>query len=224
MVRRMRRLLGSSLALLLVACGGPSPSPGGPTATESADAASPGASSEGDDVAELPAPGGEIPPGTYTRSAFAPRVTFELGPGWTAEQLAAGFFDVEQDAGSVDVIAVQFGQVVGHDSAQAAATAIAENVNLVVQSGPEEVALGGNSGIQVTVDTVDPPDTQPPVFRQVVSVAAGPLSIASGRRLQLTFVDTDAGVLAVLVGGSIRNWDATLEAVTPVLDSLTIEG
>lgn len=218
----MRRLLVSSLALVLVACAGPAPSPGAPTATETAEATTPEASSEGGEVAELPAPRSEIPPGTYTRSAFAPRVTFELGTGWTAEQLTAGFFDVEQDAGSVDVIAVQFGQVVGHDSAEEAAAAVAENVSLVVQAGPEEVVLGGRSGVQLTVDTVDPPDTQPPVFRQIVSVAAGPLSIASGRRLQLTFVDTDAGLLVVLVGGSIRSWDATLEAATPVLESLTI--
>jgi hypothetical protein len=224
MVRRMRRLIGSSLALLLVACAEPAPSPSAPTATETADAATPEASSEGDDVAELPAPRSEIPPGTYTRSAFAPRVMFELGSGWTAEQLAAGFFDVEQDAGSMDVIAIQFGQVVGHDSADEAAAVVADNLNLVVQSGPEEVALGGQEGIQLTVDTVDPPDTQPPIFRQVISVAAGPLSIASGRRLQLTFVDTGEGLIAVLVGGSIRRWDATLEAATPVLDSLTIEG
>lgn len=220
----MRRLIGSSLALLLVACAAPAPSPSTPTAAETADAATPEASSEGDDVAELPAPRSEIPPGTYTRSAFAPRVTFELGPGWTAEQLAAGFFDVEQDAGSVDVIAVQFGQVVGHDSAEEAAAAVAANVNLVVQAGPEEVVLGGQEGIQLTVDTVDPPETQPPVFRQVISVAAGPLSIASGRRLQLTFVDTEDGLLTVLVGGSIRSWEATLEAVSPVLESLTIGG
>lgn len=220
----MRRLIGSSLALLLVACAAPAPSPSTPTAAETADAATPEASSEGDDVAELPAPHSEIPPGTYTRSAFAPRVTFELGPGWTAEQLAAGFFDVEQDAGSVDVIAVQFGQVVGHDSAEEAAAAVAANVNLVVQAGPEEVVLGGQEGIQLTVDTVDPPETQPPVFRQVISVAAGPLSIASGRRLQLTFVDTEDGLLTVLVGGSIRSWEATLEAVSPVLESLTIGG
>lgn len=171
---------------------------------------------------ELGAPGAELAPGRYTRSGFAPPVTFELGPGWTAEQAAAGFFDVQQGAGTLDVVAVQFARVVGHETAAEAAEAVAQNATLTVIEGPDATTVGGTESIRLVVDTADPVDTQPPIFRQVLTVEAGPLSIASNRRLEVHLLDTDEGVLAVLVGGSIRGWEEAASVAAPVLASLRI--
>ena len=171
---------------------------------------------------ELADAGEVLSPGRYTRGGFEPRITFELGDGWTAEQVAAGFFDVQRDAGSLDVIAVQFARVVGFEAAPDAVAAVQANAQLHVVSGPEPVTVGGMEGTRITVETTDPVDSQPPIFRQVLTVGAGPLSIASGRRLQVDLVDTPDGLLAVLVGGSIRRWDETIAVTDPVLASLTI--
>src|SRR5262245_66616600 len=47
--------------------------------------------------------------GRYTRAGFEPRITFEVSDGaWAAVQLFDGFFDIQQDVGSPDVLAVQF--------------------------------------------------------------------------------------------------------------------
>ncbi len=47
-------------------------------------------------------------PGHYTRTGFSPRIRFEVDGPWHAVQLFDGFFDIQQDIGSPDVIAVQF--------------------------------------------------------------------------------------------------------------------
>jgi hypothetical protein len=141
--------------------------------------------------------------------------------GWTAEQSAPGFFDIEDEPGSLDVVAVQFGNLVGPETAEAAVAEIAARDNLTVTEAVP-IAVDGVTGLQVVVETTDPPDTDPPVFRQVMTVPPGPLSIASGRRLQATLLDMDGSVLAILVGGSIAEWDRALESSRPVLESVTI--
>jgi hypothetical protein len=172
-------------------------------------------------VAELGPARSELAPGRYTREGFEPRIVLEVGEGWTAQQVAPGFFDVERNPGSLDVIAVQFGTVVGAESAADAVADIASNAGLTM-SAPEMVEVGGVEGLRVVVETTDPADSDPPVFRQVLSVTAGPLSIASARRLEVTLLDVDGGVLAVLVGGSVAEWERTLRAARPVVDSVTI--
>jgi hypothetical protein len=204
----MRRIAGFCL-VLLTACSASAPIASVAPVTAQA-------------VRELGVAGETLAPGRYARAGFTPRVTFEVGPGWTAEQAAPGFFDVQRDAGTLDVIAVQFGQAVGHESADAAATAIATNEELRVVSGPESVTMAAFDGLRLVVDTADDPATEPPVFRQVLAVAAGPLAIASNRRLEITLLDTSDGLLAILVGGSIRRWDETLDAAAPILASVTI--
>jgi hypothetical protein len=106
---------------------------------------------------ELPAGTDPLAPGRYTRAAFRPLVTFELNTGWFVGSLASGFFDVQQQQGTPDVIAVQFGRVegvVGADSAvtaattaQAAAAAIGSNPRLAVL-GESESRLGGFERVQ----------------------------------------------------------------------------
>jgi hypothetical protein len=163
-----------------------------------------------------------LEPGRYTKAAFSPALSFEIGDGWSAAQSTRGFFDIQDDPGSLDVIAVQFANIPAFETADAAAASVEARASLVV-AGREEDEVGGLPAIQLEVETTDPADTEPPNFRDVISAALGPLAIASGRRLQLNLVDTPHGVLAVLVGGSIANWEATLEMVRPVLDSLVID-
>jgi hypothetical protein len=235
------------LGLLVVACGGPSavsfspeesshpcgfvpPSP--PPNLPSSGCATqpppterptttPTLSSTAATVQELPAPVDELAPGRYTKSAFLPAVTFEVGDGWTAQQSAPGFFDIEDDPGSLDVVAVQFANVVGPETADSAAAEIAARDDLSVTEAVP-IAIDGITGLRVVVETTDPADTDPPVFRQVMTVPAGPLSIGSGRRLEVTLLDMDGEVLAILVGGSIAEWERALELSRPVLDSVTI--
>jgi hypothetical protein len=55
-----------------------------------------------------------------------------------------------------------------------------------------------------------------------MTVPPGPLTIAPDRRLWVSFLDTDEGLLAVMVGGSVARWDEALAAAEPILESVTI--
>ena len=101
-----------------------------------------------------------LPAGRYTRAGFVPAITFELDGSWQAVQLANGFFDVQQDPGSQDVIAVQFARPIGifggsglsdPAGADAAMDALRTNTGLeVVESSDSRI--GGLDGAQVTVE------------------------------------------------------------------------
>ena len=196
------------------------------TATPAATAsASPGASR----IAALEVTGstGELAPGRYTRQGFEPRITFELDGPWQSVNATPGFFDVQQDVGSPDVISVQFGlpdrvaagplDGVAITTAEAAGATLASTSRLVtVESSSSRI--GGLTGFQITVENpADKADLTP-----VVRVTPGVLQIAPGRRLWCAFFDTPKGVLAILVGGSVAKWDEALAAAEPVLESVTI--
>ena len=167
-----------------------------------------------------------LAPGTYTRSGFEPRITFALdATDWYGVQLLTGFFDVQQDVGSPDVIAVQFarpstifgagGTEVQLTEASAAEAALRQNPGLTV-TGASPSTIGGLDGYVIEVEntTVD--------AARVMRVPPGPLSILKGRKLWIAVFDTASGVLAIMVGGSIAKWDATLLAAEPVLESIHI--
>lgn len=148
---------------------------------------------------------------------------FDIETGWTAEQAAPGFFDIEDDPGSLDVVAIQFANVVGPESAVEALDEIADQPNLKLTDPVDGDLVDGKVGIRFEVETTDPAGSDPPIFRPVLTVPAGPISIASGRRLQVTLLDVEGGVLAILVCGSIAQWERTLELANPVVESITIE-
>jgi hypothetical protein len=169
--------------------------------------------------------GGELAPGTYTNSGFEPRITFDVGEGWQGVQNASGFFDVQQDPDTPDVIAVQFGNVdavfgengssVEIDSAADAVPIIRENTNFeIIGESPSQIS--GLEGFTVEVENAVGRDVS------VVHVPAGPLAISPDRRLWVSFFDTPDGVLAVLVGGSVAKWEETLALAEPVLESVRI--
>lgn len=219
----MARTIGLIL-VLLTACSAAVSSPSEEPVTLSPDAGtpSPQPAPSTDGVLELGSAGEPLEPGRYTRNGFIPRITLELGDGWTAEQSAPGFFDIQRGAGTLDVVAVQFGRVTGHASGDDAVAAMTDNPQLSIVEGPEPTTVDGVDGARLVVDTADGPETQPPVFRPVLTVEAGPLSIASNRRLEVRLFDTSDGVLAILVGGSIRAWDEAVAAAQPILASVTI--
>ena len=240
----MQRILGAMLILLGAAACGPSPTPtsgataGAATATSGpasvAPTLAPGASmyvpsaTVGPAAAEL-VRGSELQPARYTRAAFTPRITFEVGPGWTAVQGSEGFFDIQQDVGSPDVIAVQFarpegfygagGALVPARTADAAADAIQANSAVkVVETSASRMA--GLEGIVVEVENPSGADGPAEIFE----VPPGPLAIDPGRRLWIAVFDTPEGLLAILVGGSVAKWEEALAAAEPVLETVTIGG
>jgi hypothetical protein len=175
-------------------------------------------------VADLIDTGQPLEAGRYTRTGFEPRIELELDGSWQAVQLFDGFFDVQQDVGTPDVIAVQFARpsrIDGADGAVEPADAadavelVSANPDLTVVESSES-RIGGLSGHQVTVGN------EGTAHARILLVPPGPLGIDPGRRLWMAFFDTDAGLLAVMVGGSTARWDETLAAAEPVLESVVI--
>lgn len=177
-----------------------------------------------DALMQIEATGEPLPAGRYTREGFEPRITFELDGTWQAVQLAEGFFDVQQDIGTPHVIAVQFARPLGVYGADAAVepTSAADAVDIlrgntdldVVESSPSRI--GGLDGEQITVANTGQ------AHYHVLHVGPGGLGIDPGRRLWIAFVDTDDGLLAIMVGGSTERWDEALAAAGPVLESIEI--
>jgi hypothetical protein len=162
-----------------------------------------------------------VEPGRYRREGFEPSFTIDVAAGWFAVQDVPGFFDLEREAGKLDVTAVQFARPSDLTSAADAADTIRARTGLVVD-GPTAIEVGGYPGIRLVVDAADP-DIEAQLFVPVLEIAVGPVSIASGRRLELRLVDTPAGLLAVLLGGSVRTWDLARSAAQPILDSIRFD-
>jgi hypothetical protein len=216
----MRRIaLLAGLALLLAACGNML-NPEGRTATPSPSPLPSG-------VANINNSGADpLAPGRYTRHDFAPRVTFDIGEQWFGRQVFEGFFDIQQGAADdPDVIAVQFARPLAVHGADgpteptdaADAVAILEtNPDLeVVETSSSQ--MGGLEGSQVTIENTGESGA---VF---MDLPPGTISLDAGRRLWIAFFDTDEGLLAIMVGGSIDGWDEALAAAEPVLESVDIE-
>lgn len=168
---------------------------------------------------------GELAPGTYTRSGFEPRVTFDVGEGWQGVQNGPGFFDVQRDPDSPDVIAVQFGNVdsvYGEDGTRVELNDAADATGIIrANSGLEIIGESPSlmSGLEgYTVEVENAADGDVPVLH----VPSGSLAISPERRLWISFFDTERGVLAVMVGGSVARWDESLAIAEPVLESVRI--
>jgi hypothetical protein len=219
----MGRMSTAVLALAMVvtaACEAPAPSEAAvdPTATQTASAAASATATE------LIASTTPLEAGRYTRSGFAPPLTFAVDDGWRAVQLFDGFFDVQQLVGTPDVIAVQFanvGGVYGADGPAAtsdpdsAVEILGTNAGLTVLETSES-RIGGLTGAQVTVENAGD------AHAEVIDVPPGPLGIDPGRRLWMAFFETDEGLLAIMVGGSVDRWDEALLTAEPVLESIRV--
>jgi hypothetical protein len=176
-------------------------------------------------VIELTTSPDPLPAGTYARTGFEPQITFELDGSWSGVQLLDGFFDVQQNVGSPDVIAVQFGlpsAVYGAGGASVAVTTAAEAAAALAENPALEIlgqngsGTGGLEGIATEVENAGDAHVG------VLVVAPGPLGIDPGRRLWIAFLDSADGLVAVMVGGSAARWDEALAVAEPVLDSVRI--
>jgi hypothetical protein len=222
----MRRLIPLAGLVLLTACGNLL-NPEGKTATPSPSPLPSG-------VANI-VPSGDEPlaPGRYARHDFAPRITFDLEGPWFGRQVYDGFFDIQQgDSSSPDVVAVQFGRpsaIVGANgeeeptNAADAAAILATNPDLIVVETSTS-QMGGLEGSQITVEnggevTADPAENAVEIMR----LPPGKIAINPDRRLWIAFFDTDEGLLSIMVGGSVDQWDEALATAEPVLDSVEIE-
>jgi hypothetical protein len=232
-----RPLAAALLAALVAAACQSAPPPATPGATPGATPATTAAASEpapsasaaasGIPAAEVTGSSGALAPGRYTRRGFEPRITFELDGPWHSVNAYHDFFDVQQDVGRLDVIAVQFAmpdqvaagplQAAPITSAEGAVSTLKSNSRLVtVESSASRI--GGLAGFQIMVENPSDEVALTPVTR----VSPGVLQIAPGRRLWCAFFDTPSGVLVILVGGSVAKWDEALAAAEPVLESVTI--
>ena len=162
--------------------------------------------------------GAALPPGSYTKADFTPQPTFRIGRGWHMGHDLAGFFDVQQKQDTLDVIAVQFARPYGADSANAVIRELKTTSGLkVTDRGRSTIA--GRPAREIQVDSRNAHLT-PARYTPIFSTAAGSLYIGSGRRLLVDFVETHGALVAVLVGGSVRNWAATMHATQPVVRSI----
>jgi hypothetical protein len=223
---RLRKVL-PVVVLIVGACGSASsPSPSGtPVASPSPAVGSPSPAASGGDILVLTAGSAPLPAGTYTQPGFRPEVQFAVEDGWFAGTVTDGFFDVQQEKGTPDVIAVQFAQVDGIASAAASpmsATTVAAAVK-AIHANPTLVVvdesasrIGGLEGLNVIVEN------RGAAPAPVMQVSAGTLSIDPGRKLWISVFNTADGLLAVMVGGSIARWDRTLSVAEPVLESVVI--
>ena len=201
-----------ALLLTLVSCDQSAPS------SEPSTTASPA-------VRELATSPDPLPAGTYTRTGFEPPITFQLDGSWSGVQLLDGFFDVQQNAGTAEVVAVQFGlpravygaedTTVDATTAQGAAAALAGNPTLEIL-GQNPAQVGGLEGTTIEVENARE------VHAGVLVVQPGPLGIDPGRRLWIAFLDAPDGLLAIMVGGTVARWDDALSAAEPVLESVRI--
>jgi hypothetical protein len=173
---------------------------------------------------ELPGPNSQLQAGNYYVTGFTPKhnpVGFTVGEGWTTVQQFPGFFDIQDHPGSLDVVAVQWTIISEFDNADDAAADLEGRDNLLV-SDEGAVTIDGLTGIRLVAETTDPPDADPVIFRPVLDSPAGPISIGSARHLQINLIATPDGVLAILVAGSVAEWDRALQLSKPVLDSVVI--
>ena len=226
----------TALVIVVAGCAStPSPSvPGSPAASATRPSGAPIAS-----AAPSPAPSSSaaagprelrsgsapLPAGTYTRARFRPLVTFAIEDGWFPGTVTDEFFDVQQERGTPDVIAVQFalptrvvgagGAAVPPTTAAEAAQAIHDNPAItVIEESPSR--LGGLEGRNIVVEN------RGSSAAGIMDVAPGRLSIDPHRRLWISLFDSPDGVVAVMVGGSVARWDDALLLAEPVLESVAI--
>jgi hypothetical protein len=224
----MPRLVAATLLLMLAGCATSSGSPAGSSvAAASSAAASASAPVAGDGGARQLVSGVQQPlaPGRYTHEGFSPATSFEVGAGWFGAHLYADFYDVQVDPNTPDVVAVQLSRpralhtsVIRTDdatSAAAAAASLASNETLDATAA-EPVTVDGHPAVRLTVTARLDAETP------IMEVAEGTVSILANRRLEVTFVDLEDGLLAILLGGSVADWQRATELGHPVIETLRI--
>lgn len=228
-----RQLAGVALTFLVAACSSTAPaSPvrSEPGPTPSAEALSP----------VLPAfADGAVPAGRYRLPGFEPAITVELDGSWQSLMPQDGYASLEQVSrpaggnpyrgGTLIAIALVEGVVgdgetsVEPTTARAAVATIQTNPGVSVVETSDS-RIGGLAGSQVTVERPGPPS---PVLSYnvavVLDVAPGAIGVVPSERLWIALFETRQGLVAVIVRGSLEDWDAYLAAAEPVLEEIRFE-
>ena len=164
--------------------------------------------------------------GRYTRGAFVPRVTFEVGDGWHAVNAAARFWRIQRvlDSPSAAMTMVMFArpdgiyiaseQLMAPTTAQAAADLISGNDAVEVLDSSESL-MSGLTGLVLELQGRA-------AGTRVLHVPIGELTVSPGERMWLALFDTPEGLVAIIVQGSAADWDSVLVVAEPVLESVTI--
>lgn len=165
-----------------------------------------------------------LAPGRYTRGAFVPRLTFEVGKGWRAAEAGARFWSLQRKAGTPEAVAVMFarpdgiysdqGQLIGPGTAQAAADTLRANAAVEVVTS-DSSRMSGLTGLLLELEAAGSE-------AQVLHVPPGALTLPPGERMWLALFDTPEGLVAIIVQGSTADWDSVLAVAEPVLESVTI--
>ncbi len=225
---RLRKVL--PVVVLIVAACGPasSPSPSGtPAASPSPVVPSSSPSASAGDVLVLTAGSEPLPAGTYANPAFRPTVQFAIEDGWFAGTVTDGFFDVQQEKGTPDVIAVQFAHVDGVASAaaspmsattaSAAVKAIHANPTLVVVDESAS-RMSGSRGPQRH-------RREPGNRGRTRHAGFGRHAVDRSGAQALDLALRHGGRPARGHGGRIHEqWDKALTVAEPVLESVQIGG
>ena len=162
--------------------------------------------------------------GRYTRGAFVPRVTFEVDEGWLAVEAGARYWNLQQNTGTAEGVAVMFtrpdgiyreqGQLIGPTTAQAAADALGANAAIEVV-GTDSSLMSGLTGLLLELEAAG-------AEAEVLHVPPGALTLPPGERMWLALFDTPEGLVAIIVQGSAADWDSVLVVAEPLLESVTI--
>ena len=213
----MRRILLLAVAVLAAGC----------TLNPSGKTASPSPSPLPSGVANINDTGNEtLAPGRYTQRDFALRDTFDVDDQWAGRQVFRGYFTIQQgDENDPHVVSVHFGRpsaLVGEDGEREPADAA--DAIAILETNPElqvvetsSSQMGGLEGSQITIENTGAEAAS------FMRLPPGVIGLDPERRLWIAFFDTEQGLLAIMVGGSIEQWDAALATAEPVLDSIDIE-
>jgi hypothetical protein len=191
------RSLFAAITILVVACGGTSPSPSPSTS-----------------VPELPPGTTEVPPGRYVLPDIVPGVAVELETGWSSGEVD-GTVTLHRPAGADDAV-VTFA-IVDAGSATAAAEAAGATDGLTILASSES-RMSGLSGPNLEIEHAAAGSLE------VLPTMTGSIGLDPGSRMWLSLFDTSDGVVAIAVSAPVPAWDDALLAAEPLLESVTIQG
>jgi hypothetical protein len=202
--RRWRIVAVSIAALVASACGGSS----APSAVETPTAARPAPSAS---VREIQGDGAQLEPGTYTFSAFEPRVRFDLGNGWSGGHTNPRFFDAWRGQ-EFSVVFARPDYVVGKDGARLEDMSQADRVLTVLGGRP-----AAKPGPAMTVGQVSRPSVALDADSGLLfGSGSDRFSVDAGTRLRITTVQVQNQAVLIM----LWSLHGDLESHLPVAQEL----
>jgi hypothetical protein len=179
-------------------------------------------------VPELGISNGVLDAGRYRLRGFEPPITVGLDGTWSSLAQIDHYAALENTPGMPGLL-VQIGLVgsIGERDL-AAAPMTAEDAASAVQRIPGAAVvetsasqIGGRDGFQVTLERPD--DGSLGTIVLLLGVPAGGIGLTPGARIWIAFFDTPQGVVAIMVRGTIDDWERDLALAEPVLEQIRFE-